>query len=96
MSADQLKVYKLKKIVGKKRRECIRNPLLYFSRNYNDHPNLSRVAMKKLSRPATSAQSERNFSTQNYLTEGRKNRSGMLMLSKRSIVKSYMIFNEND
>ena len=91
-----MSIYEKRKIVGEKnRKENMRNPFLYFSKNYSKHPNLSRVAMKVLSRPGTSAESERNYSNTGILTEGRKNKTGFVQIRHRSIYKSYLSY-QND
>jgi len=88
-------VYVARKIVGKQQSTPYKiNPLLYFSRNFKKHPNLSRVAMRILSRQASSAEPERRFSDLWHLSSGKKNKIGMAQIKARSQVKSFLKYHQ--
>ena len=81
--AKQQKIDYLKniqKVVGKNKKIYKfypRNPFLYHQQYGVLHPHLSNVAIRYLSRPASSAENERSFAHMTVSTFGRRNRTGL-------------------
>ena len=76
--SDYLK--NIKKVVGKNKKiykSYLRNPFLYHQQYGVLHPHLSNVAIRYLSRPASSAENERSFAHITVSTFGRRNRTGL-------------------
>jgi len=99
IATKELNDYKsnLTSIVGKSKKMkkiYLHDPFKYHSTYSSLHPRLSKVAIRYLSRPATSAKGERNFSDMTVSTFGRRNRTGLDNVNYRQQFRSYLIYKE--